>query len=108
MVNHTTNWQTGNTCIVTEADLLDWLTIQPQMVKAGTPLVHHISHSLEIERWQLTIVSLKKLVQGFKHNDDFGWHIEITNNPMGKMLGSFATQFAGIRMKYADSLEDAI
>jgi hypothetical protein len=27
---------------------------------------------------------------------------------MGKMFGSFATQFAGIRMKYADSLEEAI
>jgi hypothetical protein len=94
--------------IVTEQDLIEWLTVQPEMVKSGTPLVHHISYSLEIERWQLSIASLKKLVQGFKKNEDFGWHVEVTSNPMGKMFGSFATQFAGIRMKYADSLEEAV
>src|SRR5690349_9895180 len=78
-------------------DIEGWLAIQMKMVDEGTPIVHHISDSLQIKSIEIRLKTFQTLMKAVNKSEHFGWHLEITTNPINRMTASFASQFAGVR-----------
>lgn len=93
---------------MTLEDVEGWLEIQMKMVEEGTPLVHHISNSLELDWVEIRLKTFQTLMKGISKSENFGWHIEITKNPVNRMVSNIVTQFAKVHTRSYTNMEQAL
>ena len=96
------------TGVVTIPELKEFIEDVQLMIQEGTPLVYHISNSLDMERVQFSLGALQLISRGTKLVGALGWQIDINTNAVNKMFANFASQFAGIRTRTFPSLDLAI
>lgn len=67
--------------------------------QTGIPLVHLITDSLDLQKLEISLATLKSLAQAAKMAGELGWIIDINRNPVNRMFAGLAAQFAGVRFR---------
>lgn len=93
---------------ITEEDVSNLTADINAKIEEGTALVHHINDASKMDRITITLKSARILVQSMRTSDKLGWHLEVTNNPINKMISSIGIQFSGVRYRSFNTLEEAV
>lgn len=93
---------------LTLEDVERFIVEQKEAVEIGIPLVHHISDGREIEKIELKLRTFQLLLNGIQPSERFGWQVEVTVNPMNRMISSIVGQFAGVNMRVEPTVEAAV
>lgn len=94
--------------VVTENEIEEWLQNQQEMVAKGTPLVHHISDGLQLEKMDVNLKTFYKMITAIPRTKNFGWHIEVTTSPISKVTSSIVSRFAGVHTRTYPTVEQAV
>lgn len=78
------------------------------MVQSGTPLVHHISDSLNLGKVEMSFAGFRHLSKVINLSKEILWQVDINHNPVNKMLASVASQFFGVHSRTVKSLDEAV
>lgn len=93
---------------VTRDDILQFISELEGKIEEGTPLIHHISDGLEIEKLNIDLKTLQLMLKSMKPSETMGWHIEVTRSPINRMIGAIANQFAKIRFRTYNTVQEAV
>jgi hypothetical protein len=92
---------------VTLEDVQGFVDELEAKIEEGTPLIHHISDGLEIEKIEIKLKTFQLFLRGMRPPAKMGWHIEVTRNPINLMISALANQFAHIRYRTFDTVQEA-
>jgi hypothetical protein len=84
------------------------LAQQAKLVEEGTPLVHNISDSLQIKSIEIRLKTFQLLMKGLPVSEKFGWHIDVTNNPVTRMTSTLVSQFLPVRVRTYSTINEAL
>lgn len=93
--------------VITAEELSDFIDDVLATARTGTPMVHHISNSLQLERVEFSLGTARAMLKGRHFTAELGWQIDINRNPMNKMFAEIISQFAGVRTRTFASLPEA-
>lgn len=112
---HTLRWMVPNRVIYTEfhgkisqAELEHFISEVRALAPQGTPLVHHLSNSLGMEKVEFSLAALQTLARAAKMAGELGWNVDVNRNPLLRMFSNFGAQFANARTRTFTTLADAI
>jgi hypothetical protein len=89
-------------------DVETLLAQQQKFVAEGTPLVHHISDGLQIKSIEIRLKTFQLLMKGVPMSEKFGWHIDVTNNPVTRMTSTLVSQFLPVRVRSYATIKEAV
>src|SRR5689334_10111629 len=89
-------------------DVESLLAQQKKMVEEGTPLVHHISDGLQIKSIEIRLKTFQLLMKGVSMSENFGWHIDVTSNPVTRMTATLVSQFLPVHVRTYSTVNEAI
>lgn len=94
--------------VITSEELGNFITDMTSMMEEGTPLVHHISNSLQLERVTFSLAGARSMAGAFKLTKMLGWQIDINQNQLNRMFADILSQFARVRSRTVLTYDDAI
>lgn len=94
--------------VITAEELSRFIADVRAEIKQGTPLVHHISNSLGMEKVQFSLKTLQTLTSAVKMTGELGWQVDINQNPMNKFFANLGGQFVRLRTRTFSTLDEAI
>ena len=89
-------------------DVESLLAQQQNFVAEGCPLVHHISDGLNIKSIEIRLKTFQLLMKGVPMSPKFGWHIDVTTNPVTRMTSTLVSQFLPVHVRTYSTVEEAI
>ena len=93
---------------ITEAELRQFVGEVETMLDEGVPLVHLMTNSLEMEKVDISLGTLRALAGAYNLTGQLGWTVDINSNPVLKMFSGISSQFAGVRQRTVNSLDNAV
>lgn len=111
---HTVSWLVDDRVLMTQfqgvitgAELGTFIEEVLTLARTGTPMVHHISDSMALERVEFSLGTARNLLKGRQLVSELGWQIDINRNPINKMFAGIISQFAGVRTRTVPTMADA-
>lgn len=112
---HTTQWIVEKRVLysvfhgkITAEELHLFINAVRSEIREGTPMVHHISNSLDLERVEMSLATFKNLTGAYKMAGELGWQVDISRNRLNRMFVSMATQFTNVRSRGVENFDDAV
>jgi hypothetical protein len=112
---HTTRWLVDKRVIyvefegrITKEELQQFVDEVKALLDEGIPLVHLITNSLDMEKVDISMGTLRTLAGAYNLTGQLGWTVDINNNPILKMFAGISSQFAGVRQRTVSSLDEAV
>jgi len=93
--------------VITSAELGSFMEQVLDMARSGTPMVHHISDSIALERVEFSLATARAMLKGRSLISELGWQIDINRNPINKMFAGIISQFAGVRTRTFPTMKEA-
>jgi len=93
--------------VITSGELGTFIEEVLTRARTGTPMVHHISDSVALERVEFSLSTARTLLKGRQLVNELGWQIDINRNPINKMFAGIISQFAGVRTRTFPTLQEA-
>ena len=78
------------------------------LVAEGTPMVDHISNSLQLERVTFSLATAQSLASAVDMIKEIGWQVDINQNTINKMFAGITSQFARVRFRTFATYDEAI
>lgn len=79
-----------------------------EKVEEGTPLVHHISDSLDAERFEFSLKTFQVMFRSARPLEGMGWQISVTRNPINRMTSAIVNRFVRTRYRSFDTVQEAL
>lgn len=93
--------------VITSAELATFIEEVLELARRGTPMVHHISDSVALERVEFSLSTARAVLKGRQLVKELGWQIDINRNPINKMFAGIISQFAGVRTRTFPTMREA-
>lgn len=93
---------------LTRTELIAYMGDVVSQLRNGTPIVYHMSDTLQLNRVEISLRAFQDLLKSFALFTDLGCQIDITKPNANGIFTSVASQFTRINVKHAASLEEAI
>lgn len=93
--------------VISGDELRSFLQDISTQMEAGTPMVHHISNSLDLERVTFSLGAARGMSMAFQLTKMMGWQVDINENKVNRMFADIMSQFAGVRSRTVLTYKDA-
>jgi len=93
---------------ITAEELTQFVTEIKAYIADGTPLVHHISNSLDLQKVEFSLGTISSVAKAASIIGQLGWQVDVNINPINRMFANLGSQFANIRTRTFATQQEAI